>query len=390
MKKYSRVYARVDLDAIVHNLEQMKKNLPDKTEIMAVIKTDGYGHGAVPIAHKIENISYIKGFAVATAEEALSLRQHGIQKPILILGAVFEEQLEDLISEEIRMNIFQVSLAEKIQKAAKKLNKKAYLHVKLDTAMSRLGIRPDRDESVEIVKTIANFSNIELEGIFTHFSKADEVSKETSHQQIKKFLAFVTKMEQEGITFSIKHCANSAGIIDLSQYGFDMVRAGIALYGLYPSEDVCKSEVQLKPAMSLHSRIVYLKEVEAGIEVSYGGTFITARTTKIATIPVGYGDGYPRLLSGKGMVLVHGQEAPIIGRVCMDQFMIDVTDIDGVEEGDEVILFGQSKDSYLSVEQLGELCGRFNYEFLCDLGRRIPRVYVSNGEIIGTKDWFCE
>lgn len=390
MKKYSRVYAEVDLDAIVHNLEQMKKNLPQKTQIMAVIKTDGYGHGAVPIAERIQDIDYVKGFAVATAEEALILRRHNLTKPILVLGAVFEEQLEDLINAEVRMNIFQMELAQKIQAVAQKCNKKALLHVKLDTAMSRLGIRPEKEESVEIVKTIANFPNIELEGIFTHFSKSDETDKTNSHMQVKKFEQFIKRMEQEGITFSIKHCANSAGIIDLAEYGFDMVRAGIALYGLYPSEEVQKAKVPLKAAMSLHSRIVYLKEAEEGISVSYGGTYTTSKDTRIATVPVGYGDGYPRLLSNKGMVLIHGKEAPVIGRICMDQFMIDVTDIPEAKEGDEVVLFGRSKDAILPIERLSERCGRFNYEFVCDLSKRIPRVYTSEGKIVGTKDWFDE
>lgn len=390
MKKYSRVYARIDLDAILYNLEQMKKNLPQQTQIMAVIKTDGYGHGAVCVAQTIEPVTYIQGFAVATAEEALILRRHGIKKPILLLGAVFEEQIEELIEAEVRMNIFQVSLAEKIQKAAARIGKKAYLHVKLDTAMSRLGIRPEKEESVSIVKTIANFPNIELEGIFTHFSKSDEKDKSNSHIQMQKFKAFTARMKKEGITFSIQHCANSAGIIDLNQYSFDMVRAGIALYGLYPSEEVDKTKVDLKPAMSLHSRIVYIKEVEPGVSVSYGGTFTTTRPTRIATVPVGYGDGYPRLLSNQGMVLVHGKQAPILGRICMDQFMIDVTDIEEAEEGDAVVLFGEDDGAFLPVERLSRLCGRFNYEFLCDLGRRIPRVYVQNGEIVGTKDWFSE
>lgn len=390
MKQYSRVYAKVDLDAIVYNLEQMKNNLNNQTEIMAVIKTDGYGHGAVPIAKKIQDISYVKGFAVATAEEALILRRHEITKPILVLGVVFEEQLEDLIREDIRMNIFQLSLAEKIQEKAAKLGKIAYLHVKLDTSMNRLGIRPDKKESVSIVETIAKFTNIQLEGIFTHFSKADEKDKENSYRQLQLFQDFVEIMKQKGINFHIKHCSNSAGIIDLKEADFDMVRAGISLYGHYPSEDVSKDNVMLKPAMSLHSRIVYLKEVEEGLPVSYGGTYITPKLTKIATVPIGYGDGYPRLLSNKGKVLVRGYYAPIIGRICMDQFMIDVTHIPQVSEGDEVVLFGQSNDKFLAVEELSQLCGRFNYEFLCDLGKRIPRVYVSHGKIVGTKDWFDE
>lgn len=390
MKIYSRVYARVDLDAIRHNLEEMKRHLPEKTKIMAVVKTDAYGHGAVAVAKEIEAVDDVAGFAVATAEEALVLRKYGIMKPILILGVVFEEQLESLILHDIRMNIFQLSLAEKIQETAKRLGKTAYLHVKLDTAMSRLGLCPEKEESIEMVKTMATFPNICLEGVFTHFAKADETDKEPSDRQVSRFEAFVERMKKEQITFPIQHCSNSAGIIDLNQYAMDMVRAGIALYGLYPSDEVCRTEVKLKPAMSLHSRIVYLKEIEAGVAVSYGGTFVSQRKTKVATIPVGYGDGYPRQLSNKGYVLIRGQKAPILGRVCMDQFMVDVTDIEGVLEGDEVVLFGQSQDAFLPIEELGDLSGRFNYEFLCDLGKRIPRVYVKDHQIVGTKDWFSE
>ncbi|MCI8372017.1 MAG: alanine racemase [Lachnospiraceae bacterium] len=390
MKKYSRVYAQVDLDAILYNLQQMKQHINENTQIMAVIKTDGYGHGAVPIAEKIQNIPYIWGFATATAEEALILRHHQITRPILVLGAVFEEQLEELIRNEVRISIFQIELAHKIQDIAHRLGRQAYIHIKLDTAMSRLGLRPEQEESMAAVQTIAAFPNLILEGIYTHFSKADERDKQTSHVQITKFQDFIERMETLGITFPLKHCANSAGIIDLKEYGFDMVRAGIALYGLYPSEDVQKEQVKLRPAMSLHSQIVCLKEVEAGVSVSYGGTYTTTGNTWIATVPVGYGDGYPRLLSNKGFVLVHGQKAPILGRICMDQFMIDVTAIPDVQEGDEVVLFGPSRESYLSVETLSRLSGRFHYEFVCDLGRRIPRVYVSGGKIIGTKDWFHE
>lgn len=390
MEQYSRVYAKVDLDAIFYNLEQMKQNLASGAKIMAVVKTDGYGHGAVMLAKHMEPVAYIGGFAVATAQEALILRRNGITKPILVLGAVFEGQLEGLLMNDVRISLFQVPLAEKIQQTANRLGKTAYVHIKVDTAMSRLGIRPEQEESISIAKAIAAFPNINTEGIFTHFSKADETDKTTCKLQMEKFCKFVHTLEQEGLSFEIKHCANSAGIIDLKEYHYDMVRAGISLYGMYPSEEVCKENVDLKPAMSLHSRIVYVKEVEPGVCVGYGGTYTTARSTKIATVPVGYGDGYPRSLSNKGMVLIHGKEAPILGRICMDQFMVDVTDIADCKEGDEVLLFGRNRDEALPIEHLCDLSGRFNYEFVCDLGIRIPRVYVKNGEVVGTKDWFSE
>lgn len=389
MKKYSRAYAQIDLDAVSYNMEQMKQHIQKDTEIMAVIKTDGYGHGAVPIAQHIQELEYLNGFAVAIAEEAFILRRHGITKPILILGCLYPEHYEQLIQEDIRMNIFEYEAARQLSKTAVKLGKKAYLHVKVDTAMSRLGIRPGR-AAAELIKAMAKLPNIELEGIFTHFAKADEKDKAPSFEQMRKFNEFIRVLEKEGIMFRLKHCSNSAGIIDLKEANMDIVRAGISLYGLYPSSDVCKDNISLKPVLSLKSRIVYLKEVEAGVSVSYGGTYTTTERTKIATIPLGYGDGYPRTLSNKGYVLIRGKKAPILGRICMDQFMVDVTHIEQVQQNDEVILIGESGQEKLPVEVLSELCGRFNYEFVCDLGKRIPRVFVSGGSVTGTKDYFNE
>lgn len=389
MKKYSRVYAQIDLDAVSYNLEQMKNHIKEDTGIMAVVKTDAYGHGAVPITQHIQKLDYLKCFAVATAEEAFILRRHEITKPILILGCLYPEHYDQLIQKDIRMNIFEYETAQQLSRAAVKLNKTAYLHVKVDTAMSRLGIRPGK-EAAELVKAIARLPNIYLEGIFTHFSKADEKDKEPSFQQMNQFHVFIDALEKEGIPFKVKHCSNSAGIIDLQEANMDIVRAGISLYGLYPSPDVCKTNVRLRPVLSLKSRIAYLKEVEEGVSVSYGGTYTTDRTTKIATIPVGYGDGYPRALSNKGYVLIKGKRAPILGRICMDQFMVDVTDIEQVHKDDEVILIGESGQEKLPVELLSDLSGRFNYEFVCDLGKRIPRVFLSGNRVIGTKDYFDE
>lgn len=388
MKHYDRVFATVNLDAIFTNVENMKKNIVDKTQILAVIKADGYGHGAVPIAHELKALPYLFGFAVATPEEAMILRKSGIEKPILILGYTFPYAYETMIEQNIRMTVFRIDMIEEIEKCAKKLNKKAKVHIKVDTGMTRIGMRPD-ESGVDFVKNVMQKENIEIEGIFTHFARADEIDKTYANEQIAQFKRFTDEIEKK-LNFSIplKHCSNSAGIIELKNANMDIVRAGITLYGLWPSGEVKKNIVTLIPALSLQSHIVYIKEVEPDIGISYGSTYITDKLTRVATIPVGYGDGYPRGLSNKGHVLIHGQRAPILGRVCMDQFMVDVTDILEAKEGDLVTLIGKDGENIITAEEIGDISKRFNYELVCDLGKRIPRVYVKAGKVIKTKDYF--
>lgn len=389
MKSYNRAFAQIDLDAIVYNLQQMKHNLQEDTQIMPVIKADGYGHGAVQIAKKIESIPYVIGFAVATAEEAFQLRRHGIKKKILLLGVFFEDQYEQLIAQEITLNIFQLETAKLLSAAAVKLHKTAMLHFKLDTAMSRLGVFPN-EESLQTLKQINALASLELEGIFTHFAKADESDKTPSYKQLQDFNDFVTRCAQANISFRYLHCSNSAAMIDLKEANMSFVRAGISLYGLYPSDEVNKSSVRLKPALSIKSRVVYLKEIPAGRAVGYGGSYIAKKPIKVATIPIGYGDGIPRSLSNKGEILIRGQRAPIIGRICMDQFMVDASEITDIQLMDEAVLVGESGGDYIGVDDLSAQSGRFNYEFVCDLGKRIPRVYVENGIVTKTKDYFDE
>lgn len=387
MKHYSRVYASIDLDAIRHNLESMKKNIAKDTKIIAVIKTDGYGHGAVPIAQEIEDYEYLFGYAVATSDEAMQLRKNGIKKPLLILGYTFEESYEELIENEVRMAVFKYDMAKEISDAAVRLKKNAIIHIKADTGMSRIGIKPDRS-GADLVKQIAALPNITVEGIFTHFAKADETDKTATYEQIRKFNEINALIESRGVKIPIKHCSNSAGIVEIKEANMDVVRAGITLYGLWPSDEVDKTIINLKPVLSLKSKIVYIKEIEAGTSISYGGTFTAGKIIRVATIPVGYGDGYPRSLSNKGYVLIRGKKAPILGRVCMDQFMVDVSDITEAKELDEVTLVGESEGARLTVEEVGGISGRFNYEFVCDLGKRIPRVYIKNGVPVKTLDWF--
>lgn len=388
MKTYSRVYAKIDLDAVAWNMEQMKKNLKEGTEMVAVIKTDGYGHGAVQIASMLESYDYVWGYAVATLDEAVVLRAAEIQKPILVLGCIFPDQYWEMLKYEIRMNVYTKEMAEAISALAVEKGEQAYVHIKLDTGMARLGFSAE-ESSIEEIKEIAELPNLVLEGVFTHFAKADEEDKTFTMMQLEKFEWMTQRLEEEGVTFPYVHASNSAGIIDVRRADYNLVRAGIAIYGLYPSEEVDKEKVQLKPALSLKSHIAFVKDIPAGTPVSYGGDFVSEHQMRIATIPIGYGDGYPRSLSDTGYVLIRGKKAPIVGRICMDQFMVDVSDIPEVKFGDKVTLIGRDQEEYLPVEKLSELSGRFNYEFVCDLGKRIPRVYVQDGKVEEQVDYFA-
>lgn len=388
MKDYDRVWADVDLDAVHFNMEQMHGNISCSAKMMGIIKTDAYGHGAVQIARELETLDYVFGMGLATAEEALILRHCGIKKPLLVIGYTFPYSYAKLIDNEIRMTVFKSSMLSEIEKEAERQNKKAIVHIKVDTAMSRIGIRPD-DSGIAFIRECLSQKNIIVEGIFTHFAKADEADKGPVMKQLHTYQDFLKRAEEEtGYRIPIHHCSNSAGIVEIKEANMDMVRAGITLYGLWPSEEVSRNIIRLKPVLSLKSHIVYVKEIEKGTQVSYGGTYCAEETMKIATIPVGYGDGYPRALSNKGFVLIHGKRAKILGRVCMDQMMVDVSDIDNVRDGDEVTLIGQDGAECITMEELGGLSGRFNYELACDLGKRIPRVYHKNGVVTDTKDYF--
>lgn len=375
MKKYSRTYVTVDLDAIAYNFESMRKNIREDTQMIAVIKADAYGHGAVTVGRFLEPFPYIWGFATATAEEAMELRDAGIQKPILVLGYVFEDHYEELIDMEVRMPVFDLETAEKIEGYAKKVRKKAKIHIALDTGMNRIGFR-DTQKSAAVICKISQMQYLQIEGMFTHFARADETDKIYADRQFRRYMDFYRQLQDWGVSIPVCHCSNSAGIIDMPYANLDVVRAGITIYGIYPSDEVKKGKVPLKSVMSWKSGITFVKEVEAGEQISYGGTFVTPRKMRIATIPTGYADGYPRMLSGKASVLIHGKRARILGRVCMDQFMADVTDIPDVARGDEATLLGRDHEEEITVEELSGLCGRFPYEFVCCVSKRVPRVYL--------------
>lgn len=388
LAQYARGYVTVDLDAIVSNMHHMKANLAEQTKMMGVIKTDGYGHGAVPIARQLEKLDFVFGYAVATPEEAQLLRRAGMKKPILILGYTFPYCYEKLVEEQVRPAVFRYDALQQLGETAEKLGKSLPIHIKVDTGMNRIGIRPD-EAGLAFVKKALETPGIVVEGIFTHFARADEADKTAANQQLDKFKNFCEEIREKlGVRIPIQHCSNSAGIVEMKDANMDMVRAGITLYGLWPSDEVRQDIVELSPALSWYTHISYIKTVEPGNAVSYGGTFTVEKPMRIATIPVGYGDGYPRGLSGKGYVLLNGKKAPILGRVCMDQFMVDVTEIPEAEEGELVTLLGWDGEEHLSMETLGELSGRFNYELACDIGKRMPRVYLQKGEIVETRDCF--
>jgi len=388
MKRYSRVCAKIDLDAVRHNVAAMKERIPDTAQIMAVVKADGYGHGAKQIAKSLNDVKYVWGFALATVDEAVVLRQEGIKKPLFIMGCAFPDQYPEIITYDLQMTVYTREAAEAISEQAVAANRTVPVHIKLDTGMGRIGF-PVNEESLQEIMVISQLPNLKLEGLFTHFAKADEKNKSFTDRQIEQYLWMKEQLESKGIKFQYYHCSNSAAIIDVPEAHMNMVRAGISTYGLYPSEEVNREAVVLKPALSLISHVSHVKWVVPETSVSYGGTFVTDRSTRIATVPVGYGDGYPRSLSNKGYVLIRGKKAPIIGRVCMDQFMVDVTDIDDVKFGDIITLIGKDENASLPVERLSELSGRFNYEFVCDLGKRIPREYLQNGRVVEQLDYFA-
>ena len=387
MKRYSRVYASVNLDAAIENMEAMHRLLKKDTSMFAVIKTDGYGHGATELARVLEPLPYLHGFCVATVEEGVILRNHGIKKPILILGFAFPDEYEIIVEQKLEPAVFTYDMAVALSEAATRKNQDVAIHIAVDTGMSRIGYQVEKENAGEIAQ-ISKLPHIIMEGIFTHFARADEKDKTGAHKQLELFQKMIAMCKEEGVIFHHAHCSNSAGIIDLPEANMDIVRAGITLYGLWPSEEVSRDSLALSPVMSLKSKIVHIKTLEAGRSISYGGTYQLKEEKTIATIPVGYGDGYPRSLSNKGYVLIHGQKAPILGRVCMDQFMVDISDIKEAELLDEVTLLGEDHGSFISMEELGDLSGRFNYEFACDIGKRVPRIFYKNGKMVSARDYF--
>ncbi|RKD30070.1 alanine racemase [Thermohalobacter berrensis] len=388
LEKVRPVWAEINLDNLIHNLNEVKRIVKEGTLITAVVKADAYGHGSIMAAKTfLENGA--DRLAVATLSEAIELRNNGINAPILILGYTPTSQAEEVVSNNIIQTVYTFEHAKKISKAAKKLDKTGKIHIKIDTGMSRIGFKPNESTINDIIK-ITELDNIEIEGIFSHFAVADEKDKTFTEKQFQKFNWLVESLEDKGIVIPIKHISNSAATIDLPDYNLNMVRPGIMLYGLYPSDEVNKEKVKLKPAMTLKTHISHVKQVSEGTGVSYGLTFTTDKKSTIGTLPIGYADGFTRLLSNKTEVAIKGKRAPIIGRICMDQSMVDLTDIERVKPGDEVIIMGDGKDNSPHIDEIAKILGTINYEVVCMVSRRVPRVYIKNDKIVCIKDYLLE
>lgn len=386
MDKYYRVEADIDLDAIRTNIQTMKNKIPEGKKLLAVIKANAYGHGAIEVAEALDDLSDYYG--VACLDEAVELRNAGVTKPILILGMTDESLFKELVQYDVTQTIFTLEQARELSKAAGCLGKTGKLHIKLDTGMNRIGFFCN-EESVKEIAEIAKLPNLDMEGIFTHYFKADCADKTSAKKQLSRYTDMVNRLKDAGVTFAIHHISNSAGIMEMPNDTYDMVRSGISTYGLYPSEEMDRACV-LYPAMTFKSHITHVKMVEAGETVGYGGTYTLPCAKKIATVGVGYADGYPRALSNQGRMLVRGEFVPIVGRVCMDQTMIDVSAVPDVAVGDEVVLFGKQGENVIPVEEVAGMSASFHYEAVCDVNRRVPRIFYRNGIVVRTKNYLLD
>ena len=373
MAEFCRSYAKINLGAIDRNLSEIKRVIGEDVKTLAVVKADAYGHGLVPVSKHIE--SRIDYFAVATVEDALDLRASGIDKPIIILSFTSPLQYAELIEYDITATIYNLDEAKQLSDLAEKKGKKATVHVPIDTGMGRIGFTPD-EKGADAVEQISKMKGIYLEGLFSHYAMADYEDKTEAEKQTVLFDSFIELLDKKGIDIPIKHMNNSAGTMELPKK-YDMCRVGIALYGLYPSDEMDRENIKLSPAMEVFSHIVHLKTVEKGTKIGYGHIYEAPEERRIATVSIGYADGYKRDLTGKGYILVNGRKAPITGKICMDQFMADVTDIPDLKVGDEVVIMGKDGDEEISAEMLGALSHSFNYEIICSFMPRVKRVYVN-------------
>lgn len=373
VNRYLRCYAEISLEAIGHNIKEVKKRLPEGVKLLGVVKANAYGHGAVPVASYLEN--QVDYFATATIEEAIELRENSISAPILILGYVSPSQYGDLVEYNITQTIDSYAQALALEKEATRRNRKAKVHLAVDTGMTRIGFQVTENDADEAAK-IAGLPHLEIEGMFTHFSCADQEDKTYCAMQMEKYDKMTELLAKRGVKIPLRHICNSAGIMEFDDHRFEMVRSGIITYGIYPSEEVKKERLNLIPALSWKSHVIHVKEVGPGIGVSYGATYVTEKPmTRIATVSAGYADGYPRALSNQGFVLIHGKKAPIIGRICMDQMMVDVTEIPDVQVEDIVTLVGTDGDETITIEEIANPAARFDYEMLCDISSRVTRIY---------------
>lgn len=369
-----RVALEVDTQAIRHNYHEIKKFIPEETDIMAVVKADGYGHGAKEVASILQEEGANR-FAVAIAKEGEELRNAGIEGPILVLGYTPPADIPLLITNDLTQTVFSYEMAEYISREASYFKKAVNVHIKVDTGMGRIGFLAD-PESVKEVRKIADLPYINMEGIFTHFSTADESDISYTKHQWSIFTGFLNELHEEGLEFPIVHAANSAATMVHSYCHLNVVRPGIIMYGYYPSDYLHGKKLSLKPAMTLKTQVVHIKELPEGHFISYGKKFCTRQKTKVATLPIGYADGYSRRLSNKGRVLIRGEYAQVLGNICMDQFMVDISHIPDVKVGDEVVVFGTQDNKTISIEEMARLTDTIHYEMMCSFGKRVPRIYI--------------
>ncbi len=381
---FDDTYVTVDLDAIAGNLAAVAEKAG--TQVMAVIKANAYGHGAVPLARHLEGKCAF--FGVSSVPEALELRRAGIQTPILILSHTPAAAFQEVVRHDIRPTVFRFADARLLSEEACRQGKSARFHIAVDTGMSRLGFQCD-EKGADECAAMTRLPGIFAEGCFSHFATADCRDLTQAKAQAARFDQFLDMLQARGVTVPLRHLDNSAGVMNFGNH-YDMVRSGIVTYGLYPSDEVDPSLLPLTPALSWHSCVTHIKTLPAGRQIGYGGTYTTTAPTVVATVPVGYADGYSRSLSGKFHVLIRGQKAPILGRICMDQLMVDVTGIGGVQLGDDVVLVGRDGDEVITVEQIAEAAGSFNYEFVCAISRRVPRYYLRDGKTVHTVHYLLD
>lgn len=383
------VWAQIDLDAAAHNMRQIRKHVGPDVKIAAVVKANAYGHGSVELAKTFAK-NGADCFAVSSLDEAVELRRYAhIDKEIFILGHTDARRTEELLTYDIEPAVFNLKNAEFFSQEAQRLGKTLRVHIAVDTGMSRVGFQVN-EFSVSEIKAIAALPNIEIRGMFTHFAVSDIKDKTFTREQYGHFRWMCKRMEEEGIHIALRHCCNSAAALELPEYYCDMVRPGIIMYGCEPSPDVDIKPYDLRPVMSLRCCIAHVKLIDAGATVSYGRHYTAPSRRKIATLPVGYADGYSRILSGKVDVLYHGHRVPQVGAICMDQCMIDVSGEANVHAGDEVVLFGRQGDSFIPIEEIAAACGTINYEIMCNISRRVPRVYMKNGKVVGREEYLFD
>ena len=386
MEKIRPAWVEVDLDKIANNMREIRRLTNKKAEITAVIKANAYGHGSCVLAPILAK-SGANRFAVAELDGVIELRRHHVTEPILVLGTVLPNQAQEAVLYGADITVYNYDVAKAFSDEAVRQHRIIRLHIKIDSGMGRIGYQPNV-ESIEEIVRISKLPNVVMEGIFTHFATADCIDKTYTKIQYNRFKYVCDELAKKGVEIHTHHCANSAAIIDLPQYHWDMVRAGIILYGLAPSDEVDISKTALKPAMSLKCRIMYIKKIKAGDSISYGRKFIADRECTIATLPIGYADGYTRMLSNKNtQVLINGKRANIVGNICMDQCMVDITNIPDVKVGDEVVLFGTQGNEEILADELADKLGTINYEIVCMMARRLPRVYVENKKPIFYKNY---